>query len=93
MLEAIAFPVVTENFTRGRLRGYYLNTFPLVAEQCAGLLWQALWSPLSSLPHQLPLGWAVSVDARSLVNPDTMSLLWSRLSETLVLPHCNNEAI
>lgn len=32
MLEAIAFPIVIENIMRGRLRGYYFNTFLLIAE-------------------------------------------------------------
>jgi len=33
LLEAIAFPIVIENIMRGRLGGYYFNTFLLVAER------------------------------------------------------------
>lgn len=42
MLEAIAFPIVIENIMRGRLGGYYFNTFLLAVEHHARVLWPAL---------------------------------------------------
>lgn len=49
LLEAIAFPIAIENIMRGRLRGYYFNTFLLLAEQCARTLQHARWVA-ASLP-------------------------------------------
>lgn len=58
MLEAIAFPIVIENIMRGRLRGYYFNTFLLVVEQHARVLWQAcgVTPSLPDMPVTIRLG-------------------------------------
>jgi len=58
LLEAIAFPIVIENIMRGRLRGYYFNTFLLVAEHRARVRWQAglVFPSLPAAPVTVRLG-------------------------------------
>lgn len=64
LLEAIAFPIAIENIMRGRLRGYYFNTFLLLAEQCARTLQHARWVAAS-----LPATRELSPGALALLGP------------------------
>lgn len=75
LLEAIAFPIAIENIMRGRLRGYYFNTFLLLAEQCARTLQHARWVA-ASLPatRELSPGARRCWDRGSAVGPGSPRL-------------------